>query len=149
MALGEKCVVDSFDFKNEDKAVGLEIDVVGRAQRIVIIPEDEPDLAISVVDVDFEDSAVKSAPVVLQRGMQISGKVVSTTGQPLSDRSIYVEITLPEDSRERITDSPDLMGGNVKHSITGDVLTIFYRNRSERTFPVCQSVALRRQGGPE
>lgn len=56
--LGDQRVMKDFEPDESDARPGtVEFDVVGKAQRILVIPY-EPGLAVAVIDVDIEDDAI-------------------------------------------------------------------------------------------
>lgn len=101
----------------------IELDAVGRNQRIIVIPED-PDLAILVHDVTLPDHGPKSVSLILQKGMEVSGVVVDSQGLPLAGKPVSTEVPVPPDDRPRKELFAHRVGLDVEYHIDDERIDI-------------------------
>jgi hypothetical protein len=98
--LGDQKVMKDIAPGDAEGSSTIELDAVGKNQRIIIIPED-PDLAILVQDLTLSDNGPKPVSLILQKGMEVSGVVVNTQGQPMPSKPVSTEVAVPKDDRPR------------------------------------------------
>jgi hypothetical protein len=101
----------------------IELDAVGKNQRIVVIPED-PDLAILVHDVTLTENGPKQISLILQKGMEVSGVVVNSQGQPMASKPVSTEVPVPSDDRPRKEVWAHRVGINVEYMINEEHIDI-------------------------
>lgn len=115
IVLGDQRVMKDFEPDESAARPGtVELDVVGKAQRILVIPYD-PDLAVAVIDVDVDAATLEPATIFLEQGREIVGEVVDARGEPIPGESVSVVIGLPHDPRHRDTSFAHRWGNNVEY----------------------------------
>ena len=121
--LGDQNVMKDIPEGDAEGSSSIELDAVGRNQRIIVIPED-PELAILVHDLTLSENGSKPISLILQKGMEVSGVVVNSQGQPMASKPVSTEVPLPKDDRPRKEVFAHRVGLNVEYWINEEHIDI-------------------------
>lgn len=121
--LGDQKVMKDIPAGDSEGSSSIELDAVGKNQRIIVIPED-PELAILVHDLTLSGNDSKPVSLILQKGMEVSGVVVNSQGQPMFDKPVSTEVPVPSDDRPRKEVFAHRVGIGVEYRIDEDHIEI-------------------------
>lgn len=123
IVLGDQKEMKDIPPGDEEGSSSIEVEALGKNQRIIIIPED-PELAILVHDLTLTDNSPRSVSLILKKGMEVSGVVVNSQGRPMSSKPVSTEVAVPQDDRPRKELWAHRVGSNVDYWIHEDFIEI-------------------------